>query len=295
MDRAIVSVIIPAFNAETYIYQALDSVLNQTFDSIEIIVINDGSGDSTKNLVSTFMLNYGAKIRLINIKNSGACFARNLGISLAQGRYVAFLDSDDIWLPEKIEKQVYSLQNNPHAVGSVCFYRKFLDNSKKTSNVIRFIWSQKRLFKWMVLEDEGPGLNSTLLVKTEFIKQIGGYDENLGSMADDLDLSWRINLFGQITMTTDCLTEIRIWPGQIHSNILNMFEALNMVFTKHFGKGSHEFRVAQGNLNVWFGLKHVSKGKIVIGIYHLAKGILCSPIRAGMLPIRLIFKSTKIR
>ena len=105
MDRAIVSVIIPAFNAETYICQALDSVLNQTFESIEIIVINDGSRDSTKNLVSTFMLNYGVKISLINIKNSGACFARNLGISLAQGRYVAFLDSDDIWLPEKIERQ----------------------------------------------------------------------------------------------------------------------------------------------------------------------------------------------
>ena len=112
----LVSVIIPAYNREKTIRRAVDSALAQTYPSIEIIVVDDGSRDHTAEI----LLEYGEKLRLIRQKNGGASSARNTGIRAAQGEIIAFLDSDDAWLPHKISRQVALLDRPELAHISCC-------------------------------------------------------------------------------------------------------------------------------------------------------------------------------
>jgi glycosyltransferase involved in cell wall biosynthesis len=105
----LVTVIIPTYNRGTFIGEAVDSVLNQSFTDYEIVVVDDGSSDDTPRLLSK----YGTAIRYFRQDNAGQSVARNLGISVANGRYVAFLDSDDVFYPEKLEKQIAFMEAHP--------------------------------------------------------------------------------------------------------------------------------------------------------------------------------------
>ncbi len=108
-----ISVIIPLYNAESTIVKALDSVKNQKTDEVfEIFVINDGSTDNSKGIVENYILeNPEMKIHLIHQENKGVSAARNAGLRLAKGEFIALLDADDVWLPEKTEKQMRFLKN----------------------------------------------------------------------------------------------------------------------------------------------------------------------------------------
>lgn len=104
-----VSVVVPAYDSEKYIREALDSVLSQTYENLEIIVVDDGSSDHTPEIVRT----HHPMIRHIGQKNGGAAKARNLGIGEASGEMIAFLDSDDIRFPTKAEQQVAYFESHP--------------------------------------------------------------------------------------------------------------------------------------------------------------------------------------
>lgn len=105
-----VSVIIPSYNRATTIKKAVDSVLNQTMRDLEVIVVDDGSDDNTSVVIESI---HDTRVRYVKQENLGACVARNTGIAEAKGEYIAFHDSDDIWHPDKLEKQmkVIEIQN----------------------------------------------------------------------------------------------------------------------------------------------------------------------------------------
>jgi len=111
-DNPLVSVIIPAYNSEKYIRRALESVFSQTYTHYELIVVDDGSSDSTKDIV----LEYANKLQYFYQTNAGASSARNYGIKSSKGTLIAFLDSDDLWYPEKLKIQVDAYLNEPDAV-----------------------------------------------------------------------------------------------------------------------------------------------------------------------------------
>ncbi len=104
-----VSVIIPTYNRAHFLCEALDSALSQTFKDFEIIIVDDGSTDNTKQVLEK----YGSRIYYIYQENKGRAEARNTGIRRAKGEHIAFLDDDDIWLPNKLEKQVFFLDARP--------------------------------------------------------------------------------------------------------------------------------------------------------------------------------------
>ena len=106
-----ISVVIPAYNAESTIKRAVDSVINQTRVADEIIIVDDGSSDRTTQTVED---NYGSKVRCIRQVNGGVASARNRGIRESTGNWIAFLDADDEWLPDKIAAQMNILEENPH-------------------------------------------------------------------------------------------------------------------------------------------------------------------------------------
>jgi len=107
------SVIIPAYNAEVFIDETIQSVLNQTYNNIEIIVVNDGSTDRTKLIIDN-LCKSNKKIRAIHTENAGVSAARNKGIENANGEYIAFLDADDFWLDNNLEKKIVALKGSQY-------------------------------------------------------------------------------------------------------------------------------------------------------------------------------------
>jgi len=128
MANPLISVIIPTYNREHCVRQSLDSVLAQTFKDFELIVVDDGSRDGTVEILKS----YGDKIRLICQKNAGAGAARNTGIRAALGKYIAFLDSDDHWRPEKLEVQMQFISKYG---AKVCYSRCVGENGESLADI----------------------------------------------------------------------------------------------------------------------------------------------------------------
>ncbi len=116
MKTPLVSVIMPAYNAEKYISDSIDSVLNQSIQNLELIIIDDNSQDNTTKIINKY--NDPRIVLIINTNNLGVSETRNIGISAANGKYIAFLDSDDIWLPHKLSLQIMCLNDGWDVVSS---------------------------------------------------------------------------------------------------------------------------------------------------------------------------------
>lgn len=115
MSKAIVSVITPVYNAEKFLRETINSVLNQTYTNFEYLLIDDCSTDNSADIVKDYE-KQDARVKYIRLKeNSGAAVARNTGLEQAQGRYIAFIDSDDVWYPEKLEKQLAYMERENRA------------------------------------------------------------------------------------------------------------------------------------------------------------------------------------
>ena len=290
-ESPLVSVIIPVFNGEKYIEQSMKSVENQTYRFVELIVVNDGSTDETESKILNFISKSNLHVKLLTTVNQGASHAKNLGLRSSEGQLIAFLDADDLWLPNKLEKQVSLLLMNKDAIGVGCGYLKFLDNSTRRTKVLNFFWQQKSISAWALLEGPGPGFNSTILLKRNVLDKLGGFDEMIGVMADDLDLVMRLQPLGKILQETNCLVELRVWNGQNYRNLPDMEKALLRLYMKHFQQNQYHLNLALSNLNVWIGIRLIFQGKVLDGLEKIVKGILKSPLRAGRLPWKFFVKS----
>ena len=113
-----VSVITPVYNAERYIEKALESVFSQTYKDIEAVLVDDCSKDKSADVIAKYKESYPEIIYFLQPKNMGAGAARNKALELASGQYVAFLDSDDLWLPEKTEKQIKIMKEKKFPINS---------------------------------------------------------------------------------------------------------------------------------------------------------------------------------
>jgi glycosyltransferase involved in cell wall biosynthesis len=161
-----VSVIIPTFNRRTILSRAINSVLAQTFIDFEVIICDDASSDGTSDLVNTY-IKENSQIRLLTLPfNQGAGAARNSGMLAAQGEYIAFLDSDDEWRPEKLDLQVQSMDKEPSDVG-VCFCGATIFKDGDTKNPIKFVpaieWGKDTFRKFVC--DKMAFLTPTVMIR----------------------------------------------------------------------------------------------------------------------------------
>lgn len=180
-----VSVIIPTYNRANLIGRAIRSVLNQTYQDLELLVIDDGSTDGTDDVVRGF-----ADPRIHYLRrdsNGGASAARNTGIRRAKGRYMAFLDSDDEWLPEKLERQIPLFQDSPHHPGvtyTACYWVDQAGTVTVERPTVRgdiFLQLAMRAFlAW-----------PSIIIKREVLAEVGLFDESL-PLAEDRDLLIRL-------------------------------------------------------------------------------------------------------
>jgi len=174
-----VSIILPTYNRPNLLYQAIKSILNQTYQNFEIIIIDDGLEKRSYNIIKKIN---DRRIKYIkNIENKGASFSRNIGIKNSTGKYIALLDDDDIWIPNKLEIQINFLKKNPQ-IGVVGSWVKFL-NSKK----INKMFSNPDKIKTNLLFGSTM-VHSTIIIRKEILdKNNLKYDEDLLT-SEDYDL-----------------------------------------------------------------------------------------------------------
>lgn len=173
-----VSVVIPAFNAAPYLDAAVGSVLAQTFRDVEILVIDDGSTDDTPAVMGR----YGSPVRYVRQVNSGVSVARNRGLELAQGRYVAFLDGDDTWAPRKLERQM-PLLDGSH--GTKASYTAFIISGDDLRPAgVRRSGRRSHVLEDLLTLGNVVGTPSSVACDRSLFDEVGGFDPALSQCAD---------------------------------------------------------------------------------------------------------------
>ena len=203
-DTVQVSVIIPAFNAANTIIRAIDSVRQQNIGPIEIIVIDDGSADRTFDVVRDNIAD-GENIKILKMQqNIGVSAARNTGIRIAQGKYLAFLDADDIWLPAKLQKQIARMEEDPTITLVSCNSRLISESGVLLKEGHRNRPPVEGTDAWKTLLIYNFIPTPTVLTRTAVVKALGGFDVSL-AVGEDLDLWIRLGIQGRIAVLPDIL------------------------------------------------------------------------------------------
>ncbi|MCF7957216.1 MAG: glycosyltransferase [Phycisphaerae bacterium] len=189
-----VSVVIPAYNIADYIGRAIDSVLTQSRPAEEILVVDDGSTDNTAEAIKR----YGARVTYIYQENRGLSGARNAGIQAAIGDWVAFLDGDDEWLPEKLRAQMDHVQRHPELVWADCnlFSHNCIDNTREITNdqddVDDLLAGREYFDSYFTAANNDILLTgSTMIVRRDVFNETGLFNEEV-RYAEDIDMWWRI-------------------------------------------------------------------------------------------------------
>jgi glycosyltransferase involved in cell wall biosynthesis len=224
-----ISVIIPTYNYDRFLREAIDSVLAQTYPAQEIIVVDDGSTDDTPRILAE----YGDRIRVIRQDNLGVSAARNTGIAAARGEWVAFLDSDDVWRPRKLECDVARIAADPDLGMVHCGAEQF-DNTGKTLFV--FLgglegWVAPDLLRLDREVIAAPG--SGLTVRKTAAEEAGGYDTRI-ECAEDWDFCYRIACRHRAGFIPEVLARYRLHGSGRHLNIRKMEDGMLLALEKAF-------------------------------------------------------------
>lgn len=220
-----VGVVIAVYNSEKFVEEAIESILNQTYQDFEIIVVDDGSTDESADIIKSFN---DKRIIYMYQENQGHADAKNKGVLRSKGKYKAFLDSDDVWLPEKLEKQVAILDSNPEIalVYSDCYYAdvrgKVMARAFKRAKPFRVA-----VFSQLFLSNFIPF--STVVVRKEIFEKVGLFNPKY-FIAPDYDLFLRIAKHFKIEYVDLPLAKYRIHKANISKNfILNSQETIEIL------------------------------------------------------------------
>ncbi len=175
----LVSVIVPAYNAEDTILETIHSVLHQSLQDLELIVVDDGSSDSTFAIAQSVK---DPRVRALSFENGGAAMARNRGIQQAKGDFLSFIDADDLWVINKLEKQLQALQKMPEACGAYS-WTLIMDAEGETFYPGNCESFEGDVYPQLLLSNF-VGSGSNMLVRREASEAIGGFDANLRSHED---------------------------------------------------------------------------------------------------------------
>ncbi|NJL78661.1 MAG: glycosyltransferase [Richelia sp. RM2_1_2] len=181
-----ISVIVPVFNGERTIEETIKSILNQTFSNIEIIIINDGSTDTTLEILENI---YDSRIKIFSYPNAGLSVSRNRGISQAKGEYISFIDADDLWTADKLELQWQVLQSNSQAAVAYS-WTDYIDESGKFIKSGRRIKVNGDAFRKLLITNFLEN-GSNPLIRQQALEKVGGFDESLAA-AEDKDMWLRL-------------------------------------------------------------------------------------------------------
>jgi glycosyltransferase involved in cell wall biosynthesis len=210
MTAPLVSIVIPTYNRAGFIGQAVDSALAQTYREKEVVVVDDGSTDNT----TAALAQYGRRITVVHQANAGCSAARNRGIDIAQGDIITFLDSDDLWLPNKVERQVSILGKAGETV-PCCWCNTLWEmaNGEKV-DMFRVASLRPALDEGLwtnvsdVLATRSVLFTQAIAIRREALARLGGFDARLWVM-EDYHLALRLSLMGPWAYTREALVILR--------------------------------------------------------------------------------------
>ena len=210
-----ISVVIPAYNAAIFLPRCLESVFAQTLKPEEVIVVDDGSTDNTAALAAEL----GA--RVISRPNGGLSAARNTGIENTSSEWIALLDADDLWAPEKLERQAACIR--PETVLVYTGIRIFDDNGVRAVRRADDPIAARKMLRY-----RNPITPSTALVRREAVVQDGGFREDIRA-CEDWEMWFRLQRLGQFEVVPDALTDYYVYPNSLSANPGKMLEALDRI------------------------------------------------------------------
>lgn len=233
-QQRLVSVVIPAYNAAGFIERTLRSALRQTYSTLEVIVVDDGSTDSTEG-VARAVAEGDSRVRVISVPNGGVASARNIGISEAAGELVAFLDADDLWHPTKIEHQLAALDQVEGAVGAYVLSRHIDLNDRAFFQHPPIRFSGYAFARHLYSKPVGNG--SSLLVRRESAIAVGGFESSWAARGlggcEDLDFELKLGAKYPIAAVPLYLVGYRQSPGNMSSDKIRMARAAIETISAH--------------------------------------------------------------
>ena len=283
-----VSVVIPAYNQAKFVGQAIDSVLAQTLPPLEVIVVDDGSSDTT----AAVLRNYATHIRVLRQENQGVSAARNNGARIATGEFLAFLDADDLWLPEKLQRQVERFVKEPD-LGIVHCGLEEIDGSGSRLN-LRLDGREGWVATEMLLLRNPVilGAGSTAMIPRSLFEQIGGFDTRLSTSAD-WDLCYRVASRHRIGFVRDMLVSYRLHGSNMHRNVEVMAHDMLLGYEKAFANPDGQLQQIRkrsyGNLHAVLAGSFFSVGAYGGFIKHALKSLVFTPdnfMQFAAFPIR---------
>lgn len=233
-----ISVVIPAFNAMRYLPQTVESVIHQTYEDFEVVIVNDGSFDGIEGWFNKSVTD--PRFRLISQENQGLSGARNTGIKNSRGEFIAFLDADDLWCPTKLEKQLQALSDNPKA-GLVYGWLEYVDESAiSNGRLVKYsfqgdVWEQLTAFNFV-------GCGSNAMVRRACFEDVGDFDRHLDSYVEDWDMWLRVAKKYPFTVVKESLVYNRKYSGSLSTRWKKMAQSFPKVIEKAFKSAPSELR-----------------------------------------------------
>ena len=273
-----VSVVIPTYNSGALLQQTLDSALAQTVAPDEIIVVDDGSTDGTPDWVRA---HYGARVTLIEQRNGGVARARNTGWRASSGDWIAFLDHDDVWYPDKLERLLDAATPTERGAAGVVYARwREVDERGEpladAAQLARQKWwrgARGEVFDWLFGWRCPIVSMSVPIVRRELLERIGGFDPACVP-CDDWDLWLRLARRCRFEFADETLVDYRCYPAQQSRDERGALRAARRVL------GKHRFALAARPLLFWWWLWLGAFGAS-LSDYNAAKNARCARVFAG--------------
>lgn len=279
-----VSVIIPVYKSEKYIYETLVSVVQQTYKNIEILIVDDESPDNSVKICNSFK---DPRIKIIKQKNRGLSGARNKGIDRSTGEYIAFIDSDDIWLPHKLEKHIRHFREQPH-LGISFSYSAFIDENSQPMGIyqmskIKDIEPNYVLYRNPIGNGSAGVFRREVFTDIKYTDNVHGYeeafyfDENF-RLSQDVECWIRIALqtSWQMEGIPEALTLYRIHRNGISASLYDKQKSLDKILEKT-RTYAPEFIARWGNVSRAYYSRYIARravslkdGPMAIKMFNLA-------------------------
>ena len=208
-----VSVILPVYNGDEHLTECIESVLSQTYDNFEFIIVDDASTDNTPQILKEFAMRDNRIKVITHAVNQKQTAAANTACQNAGGKYIARMDADDIALPHRFKEQVEFMEKNPD-IGILGSWIHIIDNNGKIHEIMKTNISQGSL-GWSLIFDVSF-ISSSVMMRKDIIEQVGFYQTH---QAEDYDLWSRVNTIASVANLPKVLQQVRVWSGQVSHTV----------------------------------------------------------------------------
>jgi glycosyltransferase involved in cell wall biosynthesis len=278
----LVSVIIPTYNDAATVERTISSACNQTYSNLEILVVDDGSTDQTAALVQS-MADMDHRIRLLQKPNGGLASARNYGIAHAAGEFIAPIDADDLWHPDKIKKQMAVMRDRGDQVGLVYCWSRAIDEQDRVLWDVAPCNLRGSVYAALIIRNFLS--SGAPLVRKCCAEVVGGYDATLTSRGapccEDLKFNLDIAERYDFDLIPEFLFSYRVRAGSMSTDIDAMLRSCKVVIeearARHPELPNKLFRWASGHQDREFGLAHLRDGRFLTGAWLLLTALREDP------------------